>query len=182
MSTKIYTGFLIETDSLACLMEKVDAFRPWVIRQAEKKMDDFIRVLVKSGVSASEAWRTWDARRIALRQTMQRDPAVDVEFSLSFFPEPPGGHCLGIVYTAEDAWRRKWLKQPGVHDYSYWDNADKPSRVSGPEWRQREEAWKSVLPDNDPVVMHSFSIDLIGPNNPWPKAMRAKKGKQNEKL
>ena len=49
-----------------------------------------------------------------------------------------------------------------VRDYSYWNNADKPSRVSGLEWLQREESWNSVLPDSDPVVMHSFSIDLMG--------------------
>ncbi len=32
MSTKIYTGFLIETDSLARITEMVDAFRPIAIR------------------------------------------------------------------------------------------------------------------------------------------------------
>lgn len=182
MSTRIYKGFLVETDSLSRVMELVNDFRPWVIRQAEKKMDAFIRTLTTSGMDYREAHRTWGARRDAVKATMMRDPAVDTEFSLSFLPEPPGGHCLGIVYTEDPAWHRKWLKQPGVRQYGYWNNYDKPSHITSREWREREAAWKSVLPYGDPVVMCALSIDLMGPHNPWPRVARPKKGKTNERI
>lgn len=182
MSTRIYKGFLIETDSLSAIMGVVNGFRPWVVKQAERKMDAFIRVLTDSGMDYREAYRTWGARREALAKTMVRDPVVDTEFSLSFLPEPPGGHCLGIVYTEDAAWHRKWLRQPGVRQYGYWDNSDKPSHITSREWRERGEAWSSVLPGSAPVVMQSFSLDLMGPHNPWPKAARPKKGKHNEKF
>lgn len=175
MSIRIYKGFLIDTDSVSDIALAIEEFRPWVRTAAEAKLDKFVKSL-SATKDNREAYRTWQARREASRATNYRDPAVDTDFSLAFIAHPNQMQCLGICYTENLPWFRKWLKTRGVQEYSYWNNADKPSRLSAREWAERGIVWGSV-PLSDPASTYAMHIDLIGPGQPLPRAARSLKGK-----
>lgn len=56
MSTRIYQGFRLETESLAKALNRVESFRPWVTAQAEAIMDQFIQAMEGTGLTAGAAY------------------------------------------------------------------------------------------------------------------------------
>lgn len=168
MSMCIYQGFLLKTDSLAEVSRIVEAFRPWVTSQAEHRYDQFMDNMVTSGKTETEAFALWRDFRDRVRKEGVRVPIVDTDFSISLIPV--NGGLLGIVYTEHRAWYEAWCQQPGVEEFSYWDNADAPDEMAESEWQLREKAWAVLT--GQPVAMQAFSIDLVSPNGPLPKAWR----------
>lgn len=169
MSTRIYQGFRLKTASLSEVLSLVEGFRPWVVAQANERLDTFTANMAKEGANDLEAWRSWADRRQRVLRTGERDPFIDTDFSISLIPA--GEHMLGIAYTEHSAWFKAWVALPGVEEFGYWDNADGPEDVPEGEWDARGRAWQ-VLKDG-PVSMQSFSIELVNPSGPAPKAWRA---------
>lgn len=165
MSTCIYQGFRLNTDSFAEALRLVEAFRPWVNLQAEKRLEDFMRNLVVSGKSPSEARRAWRDLREQSRKDGTREPDVDTDFSISLIPAEGG--VQGIVFTEHHDWYTAWCAQPGVEEFSYWDNTDRPTGMDMSHWQARKQAWQVLT--GEPVAMQAFSIDLVSPNGPRPK-------------
>lgn len=86
MSTRIYRGFLFLSGYMADALHMVQCFRPYVLKQAEAKMDAFIRNCVADGMTEGDAYSLWLDRRFKVARTQERDVAVDTDFSLSFIP------------------------------------------------------------------------------------------------
>lgn len=168
MSTCIYQGFRLSTDSFAEALRLVEAFRPWVTQQAEKQLDAVMANLAGTGKSASEAHRVWRDLRTQSRKEGIREPEVDTDFSISLIPV--NGGLLGIVFTEHYDWYTAWCTQPGVEEFSYWDNSDGPENLDAVSWQARKQAWQAL--SGEPVAMQAFSIDLVSPNGPQPKAWR----------
>lgn len=172
MSDIIIQGFRLATDSFAEALRIVEAFRPWVTDQSEKRLDTYIaNVLEADGGDFVAAFDKWQDRRNRIRTTRQSDPWVDTDFTVLLVPS--AGFLLGRIYCAQRDWTAEWFKQPGVEDFSYWDNMDPDEDVSEEVWKARGQAW-SVLTD-DPMSMQGFSIELVSPEGPMPKAWRRPK-------
>ncbi|KVP17024.1 hypothetical protein [Burkholderia ubonensis] len=168
MSTRIYQGFRLATDSLAEAMRIVEAFRPWVTEQSEKLFDTFMENMAKNGDNAIKAYDTWQDLRAEVRKEQRRIPHVDTDFNVVLIPA--GGAMLGIVYTEHPDWYTAWCAHEGVEEFGFWDNADGPDGMLEEQWEARKQAW-SVL-TNAPVSMQGFSIELVSPHGPLPKAWR----------
>lgn len=167
MSTKIYQACRINTGNFKKILELCQNFKPWLTQASEEKMDTFIAEVNARGKKGLDLW--YDLRG-EQKKTGHRMPMVDTDFSLSLIP--CGNYTLGIVYTENRAWFQEWLKQPGVSEYGYWNNTDKPDEISTREWSQRRRNWNRVL-DANPVCVQSFSIDLVDPSGPIPKGWRS---------
>lgn len=177
MSAKIYKGFRISTDSFAEAMNIINAFKPWVQGQAEVVFDTFIENVNKSkaenGADSSEpqvdAYTRWiELRHTFLREKQMRMPHIDTDFSVSLIPTKD--MLLGIVYTEHNEWYDAWCKQPGVEEYSYWNNTDPPEDIDYEDWEKRGENWEIL--NYQPVCVQAFSIDLVDPSGPLPKGLR----------
>lgn len=168
MSTRIYQGFRLKTNDLSEVLRIVNSFRPWVMEQANERIDTFMANMEKEGMEVGKAWRMWKDRRKAIRDTGHRDPFFDTDFSISLIPASE--HLLGIVYTEHTAWFNAWVALPEVEEFGYWNNSDGPEEVSEEAWEARGKAWE-VLKDG-PVSLQSFSIDLVPDEGPWPKGLR----------
>lgn len=168
MSTKIYKGFRLATDSMSQALSIVEGFRPWVAEQANQVMDAFIENMGKNGHGFIEAYDTWQEFRREIRLKQANITHADTDFTVVLIPS--AGQLLGIVYTVHQKWYEQWCQQPGVEEYSYWDNVDEPEGMSEEEWARRDKAW-SVLSD-EPVSMQGFSIELVSPDGPLPAAWR----------
>jgi hypothetical protein len=38
---------------------------------------------------------------------------------------------------------------PGLREYGYWNNTDKPPKISAREWNRRRKVWDTIWPDGD---------------------------------
>jgi hypothetical protein len=179
MSVKIYRGFKLETDSFQEALQIVNAFRPWVEKQAEAVMDKFIEnaKAAYKGESTSETdikiecFDLWNnLRQKILKEKGLKAPHIDTEFNVVLIPTQ--NIVLGIVYTAHNEWYNAWCEHPGVKEYYYWNNADKPDEISEEEWEKRESDWQVL--DYKPTSMQGFSIELVDPMGPMPEFLRHK--------
>jgi hypothetical protein len=174
MSTKIYNGFSIATDSATRLMDTVIGFRPYIRAEGQKMFDAFLR---KTGTAEEplKGWMTWMDLRAETVDKGIRAPGVDTDFQLTFFPD--GDRFLGIAFTEHNRWFRHWLRQPLVSEYRYWNNADRPNGISRKEWGRREETWDRVL-GMEPPATRGFSIDLHEIGGPCPQHKTDRKRKK----
>lgn len=165
MSTKIYRGFIVDTNNMHLLMEKVLHFRPWVEDQAMEKLRKFIADLKEDGKDKSQACRAWNKLRRENRAGGHRSSTTDTDFQLVFMPYED--KCLGIGYTSDDEWFKGWLKQPGVSYFGYWNNSDGPEDVPLEEWEKRGKMWDEVLTKGNYIPSNAgFTIDLMDPMGP----------------
>lgn len=176
MSTKIYHGFSVSTDSAVCLMDLVNRFRPYVLAEGQKMLNRFLR---KTGTldDTFQGWRTWMDLRAETVDKGIRAPGVDTDFQLVFFPD--GDRFLGIAFTEHHRWFRHWLRQPAVSEYRYWNNSDRPSGISQKEWDRRAGAWDRVLGMDAPAT-RGLTITLHKIGGPFPQHKSDRKRKRME--
>jgi len=108
----------------------------------------------------AKAYREMEDAADKIKKTKQRDPSNDFEFELSFFVFE--GLFYGIVYCERSAWRKKFLNhvRGWTTDYSYWNNTDRPDRMSLREWNERERVWCGIFPRGaSSAVERGFSVD-----------------------
>ncbi len=185
MSTRIYRGFFFLSGHMADALHMVQGFRPYVLKQAEAKMDAFMKNCVAGGMTEGDAYSLWLDRRLKVARTQERDVAVDTDFSLSFIPyindgsgelacfhHMPEEIMLGICYTENEKWWKHFLRSNDVREFGYWNNADKPRRITAHDWKARRETWERAMDTSEATSTQAFSIELVGPYKPLPKAMR----------
>lgn len=172
MGDRIYQGFRLATDSFVEALRIVDTFRPWVQEQAENQLDAYMaRTMAADKVDSISAFDKWQDRRKEVGRTRMRNPAVDTDFTVVLVPR--GGILLGRVYTEQRDWQAQWYELSGVEEYSFWDNMEKPDDVSDKDWAARDKAWASLT--DEPLSMQGFTIELVSPEGPMPKAWRRPK-------
>ena len=165
MSTKVYTGFKFvarELRDIVTAMNGIKAGIEQLQRQGFLKVYacmlvtllDRSQAAVVAGnseqlVQGMAGRRVRDAickRQAQVRTTRERDPAVDFEVVLSCWYSHKLGQVIGYVYGELSDTVLTMLQETGVAtDYGYWNNTDRPERVSAREWRQRGKVWDEVL-------------------------------------
>ena len=160
MSTKVYSGFKINTTDLNELLQMVKSFKPWVEQEALKVPVFYLRHTQDAGKSLSDRLLDWEHNKFKLEQEGYTGLAqYDTKFSILFIP--CGEFTLGYTFTAHKDWHNEWLKQEGVLEYNFWDNTDAPDDISEEDWLQREKDW-SVL-TGEPMSMQGFIIEATSP-------------------
>lgn len=167
MSTKIYNGFETSFGDLETLLDLVRSYRKnhWE-RFACELRDTFVAAVfagceVQDAEAKRKSYRIWWEMSEKAKRSNERCPALDTDFKLTIFPYD--GRLLGIVYCEHDAWIKAWFKMPGIREYAYWNNTDKPKNVTKKAWAAREKAWNHVLPGVGIPAMEGFSIDISDP-------------------
>lgn len=177
MSTKVYNGFRIGGLSMTQLHNLVGEFRQKATYSAETMLAQFVAqrladvvdgAMVEGKALPENVYRTIlnevRERQIKVEQTMRRDPAVDFSFNLSFTPMEEGD-ILGIFYTEKSELANLWRSMPGIEDYAYWNNSDKPDGVTEEQWDERGRRWEDAV-GSSPVSMKSFTADVV-PSQFW---------------
>jgi hypothetical protein len=171
MSVKIYYGFKT-TLTLNELLSRVRTFRATVWRpDAEKQIDTYMKNFGKGG------YVSWLDGRAEARRTKISNPLLETDCSITVFPVrdiyEDRDVFVGIVYAAQRQWYTKWLQQPDIQEYGYWDNSDEPEGIPADLWETRRLEWgKALLNHSGVPSMEGFSIDISDPLGPAPKAWR----------
>lgn len=161
MSTKIYNGFKIDTGDIS---EVQSIFNGHQVALKEVTKEKIIEFLVKSAVEdfdkdiiskkntgkdnnyISQASREMDDRQREIKKTGYRDPEVDFGVEIAIFPFE--GKFYGIYYSEQEEFYHNLLKQQKISEFSYYDNTDKPERISKKEWKERERVWDIIFDGN----------------------------------
>lgn len=171
MSTKIFTGFAWACPDIAevmmalreleghirdvCNARKASALGELATRAVDQACMAMSRKQMESEKSVepdqsplTEAWqKMWD-RQARIRQSMQRDPAVDFEVRIVMWYVPELAKFVGHVLSEDggEAYRIL-LESEGVSDFSYWDNTDAPEHLWPEEWTARGALWDRISND-----------------------------------
>lgn len=168
MSTKIYYGFLIPVLSLQGIVTRIAPFKEWVNDQAQKKLDAFL--------AEGCEWGEWLNRRREDKNGQGGDYAVNTEFNIFLLPNPEAKGTLGIISCVNAEWRDQFTQQPGIYEYGYWNNVDKPDSISTRKWKERQQHW-SILPYG-PITDSMFQLRLVPEFGPIPSHFDKTKTKE----
>lgn len=172
MSTKIYNGYRIPMMPFDHLHTLITGFMQTVRSVARTEASrratclaveilDSLRLgeplpqFAAEIVSDSLEWtpksvaRMCATKRIAkARQQNERDPEYDFDCSLTCIPH--GKNILTLCYSEQ--FEHLWREFPGVEEYGYWDNTDKPETESETTWRRRRDDWGATIGDDAPCM------------------------------
>ena len=168
MSTKIYNGYRIPCMSLAELhsfmqdltfrvrAEARVIYTQWIARQATSVVDaitlGYAEKTYRHGILVESVWDT-------NKLLEDNSHPLSLDFSVVIIPIPKKILCL--VYTTEHRLREIWDSMPGVEEYAYWDNTDRPDELTEGQWRRRAHNWGLALPGYEPSNVYGMTIECI---------------------
>lgn len=97
--------------------------------------------------------RTQDGARVSVTD---RDDGADVRLWLYLMPR--GRNTYGIPCGDRDM-VVEFLKLPGVEEYGYWNNTDRPEKLTAAQWNRRAKTWDELIPGYF-VADKAFRFDL----------------------
>jgi len=187
MSTKIYNGYYIENRSLMELYEFVMNLR--------KRMGDTLReiyykmmadictnlidtaaiqkiekdLLKQYGIKTDKDSPLYTAFTILMKnrsetkKTVRRNPDYNYECTLVFIPIRDKILCL--LYTEQAEFKTVWENTDGIHEYSYWNNMDKPRDLTEKEWEKRRKDWDEGLGKIGVPALRGFTVECTDVNS-----------------
>lgn len=183
VSTKIYGGFIIESKSLEEIYDEVVKLREEIDVMANKYVSEYIMqvamwtfdriVYARRFMPEDESYLTSSAlmysecmfrdRIDKIKNKGTRDPEVDVEFELLFFPLPDK-RIIGVSYCEQTMFIKKWMERPFVREYGYWNNTDPDPDCTEEEWYQRGKDWEVALEKQGGIpAMNGVSMTVLVP-------------------
>lgn len=181
MSTKIFDGFQFSTKDLNEVHRFVEkarrkfqpiARRMFLMHLASSMIEIMDRRAVadllgiekpgKENSPFSAAFMDYIERVSFVEKENRRDPEIDFSFEVAILPHSTG--IYGIVYTEQPELRKLWFASRGIRDFSYFNNTDKPSRISEKEWVRRGETWQFLV-GCQPVSDNGFVAKIISVNS-----------------
>lgn len=71
------------------------------------------------------------------------------------------GRVLGYVFTNnKQEYYENLLKLPFIKEFGYWNNTDKPEELTDDEWKDRYQAWNTVLDRNFFFTGSGITVEL----------------------
>lgn len=158
MSIKIHTGFVMDSTDFMEIHEVIQQFRQElgavqrasVISQFAHQCAEAYDRHTIDGTSEEQSiyGRVWNQIAEAqhkVRVKQVKDPSVDFSFSIVLFPFE--GKFYGMFYTVQPEFAEKWLLNPLVDEFMYWNNTDPLDGVSDEEWEERGRIWNEIMGD-----------------------------------
>lgn len=158
MSMKIYNGikftsndFFVISKQVNEMFEKIadfskDAALNVIINMAVNQMDvDCMNGVVEKINYISQAEDSFDDRVRKVRDTKQRDPAIDFDMELCIIPHD--GAFYGIIFAEQNEVVSLIKNTNGIEEFAYWDNSDPDEDLSEEDWENRSKVWNSIFKD-----------------------------------
>lgn len=177
MSTKIFNGYYIPWMKLEELhqfmrefmgkinTESEEILNKTVAEMATRSYDSYTLGLLK-GKKLSEqacplvqAYTDLMTRNRAFKDKGVRDPFTDFGCAVCFIPAKEYNKIFCLLYSDQKSYDKIWEEMPGVVEYSYWNNTDKPDEISERDWNVRGLGWESVLGETGIPADVGFTIE-----------------------
>lgn len=95
-----------------------------------------------------------------IKRTQHRDPEYDFDCTVQILPIRRA--LLALLFTEQDAYRRVWRRMPGVREYAYWNNIDRPEGLSRAAWERRSRNWDEAMGPSGVPAQRGFTITCHG--------------------
>lgn len=95
----------------------------------------------RSPLLAAERYLSTAATRV--RESGRRDPLYDFSCDISLLGD--NSNHLYLLTHSEVSLTAALLTVPGMSEYAYWNNCDRPDNIDDGEWAERAEVWDRVL-------------------------------------
>lgn len=159
MSTKIYTGYHLGNPTFFELNNLLNDYRKKVeeimlglyVEDFAKKTVEIVDGLsfgnlahrpAENSIMSSVYWDMVDQ----IRKGEASDSRLEgLDLTARVWVFPIDGAILAYVGTEHGEYLEAFGAMPGVKEYGYWDNSDKPDEVTEEEWGQREKDWGKAL-------------------------------------
>lgn len=172
MSTKIYTGFALPSLTTKSAMSVLGSLRPAIqalVDQKHRKLlaervveyvDGYVlarylkEVLAPAVAERAEKMAYFECtKRLQEEQEKcrggaRREPLIDCDVELGLYMLPKSGKIVGIAYEERVGALEHLLTVPGIAEFTYFNNTDRPDELSAREWSRRARIWKQVLRDD----------------------------------
>lgn len=160
MSTKIYEGRKVE------LHHGFRDIHAWTMDLKQKlqkaRLDAFV-TLCPTRKLQSELFAYW----ISNPNLRSLRSMPDFGAEVVWFPDTIHTQLL-IPFFHQRAYDAILDAMPGVSEYAYWNNSDKPEHVTDEEWDDRASVWNAVLPGAGVPSECGYSIRLLPEGIPMP--------------
>ena len=166
MSAKIYTGFAWDASNLPHVMERLKEVEARLKRMCtQRKAEELVEMAIwridkacmavargdadaPKGKVYSPVGDAFDEMRKRQKEILSsgyRDPSVDFEVKIAMWYVPAQNRFIGHVIAEDQGAAYKLLRrQPGVSNFQYWNNTDRPSRMTRREWDSRSAVWDEI--------------------------------------
>ena len=177
MSTKIFNGYRIETDSLQGLQDFVQDYRKkarpravafaasQIMWNLASKIDDAVmdgepyEPFIEHGVYAE--FCDFESKVSKALGSLQRDVFHDLECNLSLVPDTANGYIYVLIYAEQRFYHNLLEKMPGIEPFPYWDNTDGPDELSEAQWKARGKTWERILDGFKPSADVGFTAQIF---------------------
>jgi hypothetical protein len=141
-------------------------------QDATQKIDDAMAIGEPPPSHALQgAYARFIAENEKIKQTGVRNPRFDLDFEISVFSY--NDLILGIIRSEHKEWIKEFKKIVKTSSFEYWDNTDKPSNVSRPEWDSRKIVWNNIFGSRiSNFGTNSLESICTIPNHLWWSNMR----------
>lgn len=163
MSTKIYNGFRFRTpdgspaDPFEVCAAVAEALQPRLAALYRTKVaalatsiidgcpDTDIDTSDRDLMPVLEAEMAMLAAAKEIRATQRRNPAWDFSCEVAFTPDRTDRSALLIRLFCEQPLHDALAAVPGVSEFVYFDNVDRPRRCTEEEWVHRCDVWAAAM-------------------------------------
>jgi len=173
MSTKIYTGFALPSLTTKAALNLLGSLRPAIQVLVDEKhltllaervveyVDGYVLARhLKEAIPAALAGRgenyayfecigRLQEEQEKCRGGSRREPLVDCDVELGLYMLPKSGKVIGIAYEERVGALEHLLTVPGIEEFAYFNNTDRPDELTAREWSRRARIWTQVLRDKD---------------------------------
>jgi hypothetical protein len=173
MSTKIYSGFALPSLTTKQALGLLGSLRPAVqalVDQKHRKLlaeriveyvDGYVlarhlkevlapAVAEREGKMAYfECTHRLQEEQEKCRGGFRREPLVDCDVELGLYMLPKSGKIVGIAHEEQVGALEHLLTVPGITEFAYFNNTDRPDELSAREWSRRARIWTRVLRDSE---------------------------------
>lgn len=154
MSTKIYQAFRVKITDLSQLLLHTQNYRFDRVPEVRKQIiDNLNRASISDFDQLRELNREMkDRRGYPFCKAMQIGLIIIDDFACGTF----FGDDFEIQGLYDDL-----LTQPYVEEFGYWNNTDKPARLTDIQWDEREIMWDRILRMGDGTFRHLLQLEII---------------------
>lgn len=180
MSTVINNGYRIPTMNLKELQDWVAPLRKIAESETQKHvyqemMKEAIHLRDLATVMTAEEFN----KRMASEEAYEEDRSIlsfvrrelrrqsdsvhrgDLDIKSKFVIFPLEGKTLAIFLPCDvKAVQEAFEQLPGVRKYAYWNNTDRPKKLSKKQWDKRQEDWKKAVGYGD-ITKQGIVIELV---------------------
>ncbi len=171
MSTKIYNGMIIRDSNIEEVKTKIESLKEKYLNKVKVQYTNVLTNFyykILDGLEGNsentvlkELSLLIDKEKEELKKGYR---SVYFDFEVSISLKELNGNVYGSLFFENNALEEELHKDLNIEEYGYWDNVDKPDKLSETAWEVRRKTWDRLLDKHYSFSKAGFENVLIVDN------------------